>query len=356
VATAKVTHDEAKMAFDRAKTTWESGLTSQEAYDTAIAQLQSAEVQLEKAEIQLSYTEIRAPFDALVVARHIRLAQYVNSGANLFRISDFTPLLCPIEIPEKDLSSLSIGQQARILVESYPNEEFSAKVLRIRPTVDAATGTVTVTLEVDGRGKLRPGMFASAYVETETHENAVVIRRDALVLDSLGDTVFVRDGDKAVRRDVRLGFREDQLVEVIEGLDAGEELIVLGQDGLADGTPISVLDESTPAAPPAQRASGAPTGGPTPEMLEMIKQRMKERGMSDEQIEERLKQMQAGGGAAPGRMGPPPGGGLPPMLEQRIKEASAEDLERIRKRMKDFGMDEATIDAEIKRIRGDQGE
>jgi membrane fusion protein (multidrug efflux system) len=278
-----------------------------------------------------------------VVTRYIRLAQHVTPGTALFRISDFTPLLCPIEIPEKDLPRLHIGQPARIHVEAFPGEAFAARVQRIRPTVDASTGTVTVTLEVDGRRALRPGMFASVSLQTAVKDAALVIPRAALVLDSIGDTVFVREGDLAARREVRLGVREEDEVEVIEGLSEGEQVIVLGQEGLADGTPVSVLEDE---------ATTGPSGGPPDESrIEEMRARMRERGMSDDQIEQRLEQMRQrgaqGGGAAPG-------GDIPPFMERRIRDASPEELEQIKQRMRSFGMSDERIDEIVRRIRGDE--
>jgi len=203
--------------------------------------------------------------------------------------------------------------------------------------IDAATGTIKVTLQVNGRQKLRPGMFASVFLETATRENVPVIPKSALTLDSIGDTVFVVDGETASRRPVELGFNEGDLVEVTSGVSEGEMVIVIGQDGLSDGTPIQVLtadgtprgrrpDGMGPGGPgrppgdgqgaiPAGRTEGqapatadgerkgrggrrgGPPGGPpdlanmTDEQLEAIKERMRQRGMTDEQIEERLKRM-----------------------------------------------------------------
>jgi membrane fusion protein, multidrug efflux system len=348
VAVATVNRDEAKLTFERAKTSFDSGLVSQEAYDSAQSALEGAQAQLDAASLQLDYTEIRAPFDAQVVTRHIKLAQYVTQGTALFRISDFTPLLCPVEIPEKDLPRVHVGQSGRIVVEAFPDETYAARVLRVRPTVDAATGTVTVTLEIDGRNRLRPGMFASVYLQTETHPNALVIPRKALVLDSIGDTVFVLDGDTAVRREVRLGIREQDSVEVLEGLQEGEEVVVLGQEALSDGTPVEVLEESLEEA--ASAAEGA-APGISQEAIEAARQRMKDRGLSDQEIEDRLERMQKGEG------GPPGGGasGLPPMMVERIRSASPEELENIKARMRQFGMSDERIDEIIRRVRSTEG-
>ncbi len=350
VAIATVARDEARLAFDRAKSSWEEGLVSREAYDSALSTLSSTEAQLESAQIQLAYTEITAPFDALVVSRAIKLAQYVTPGTTLFRVSDFTPLLCRVEVPEKDFPRIRVGQPAHLRVEAFPGQRFTAGVARLRPTVDAATGTFTVTLEVDGQGALRPGMFASVYLQTETHDDALVIPRAALVLDSLGDTVYIVSDGVAERRAVRLGLRSEDSVEVLEGLAEGELLIVVGQDGLADGTPVSVIDDVAPAM---QKAADQPLGPPT-EALETMRQRMKERGMADEEIEERLQQMRAGGGRGAGS-GAAAGGEIPPFMAQRIRDASPEELEGIKERMKQFGMSDERIDEIIKQVRGDGG-
>lgn len=355
-AISRVSRDEAQLAFDRAQTTLEGGLVSQEAYDAAVSKLQTAKVQLESAELQLAYTEIRAPFSGQVAIRYVKRAQYVTSGTSLFRISAFDPLLCPIEVPEKDLGRIAKGQSAHLEVEAFPEERFEAKVERIRPTLEAATGTVTVTLEVDAQGKLRPGMFARVYLEIDRHDGVVVIPREAMVLDSIGDTVFVRTGDVAERREINLGFREGESVEVLEGLRHGEELIVLGQEGLADQTPVSVLDE--PASDARPGPSGGPDGELTPERLEEITARMRDRGMSDDEIAERIEQMKTEGsgamrGGRPG--GPPPGGpspeNLPPRMVERIREASDDDLELIKGRMQQFGMSEEQVEEIVRKIR-----
>jgi len=383
VAIAAVSRDDAKRAFDRTKVSWSECLVSQESYDRALSKLESAEAQLEAKQILLDYTQVRAPFSGKVAARYIKLAQHVNVNTPLFRITDFNPLLCPIQVPEKDLPRLRVDQPAHIRVEPFPDEVFDARVQRIRPTVEAATGTVTVTLEVTGRDLLRPGMFASVYLETDVHADALVIPSSALVLDSIGDTVFIRDGDTAVRREVRLGFRDADLVEVLEGLSENEEVIVLGQDGLADGTPVVVMSE--PDTTVVAQASPAGLGGAgeiSPERLEQIRRRMKERGLGDEEIEERLQQIREGGGrgfggpreaggrrpdgqpgdrpvvaaGGQGEGGPeggPPPGELPPQLLEFIRNADAEQLEFIKQRMRERGRTEDEIKQILAEIRGE---
>ncbi len=354
---SKVRLEETRLAYERAKKLRTGELVSQETLDQALANYQSAEGDSERLRVQLLYTEITAPFDGLIVERYVKFAEHLSAGSRLFRLSDFDPLLCPIQVPERELPRLRDGQAARLEVEAWDQERFAAKVLRISPVVDAATGTVKVTLEAEGRGKLRPGMFASVYLEMERRPEALVIPRSALALDSLGDTVFVAAEGVAVRRAVDLGFQNDDLIEVRGGVEEGEPVIVVGQDGLSEGTPVEILREvevtrpeppearladdgpapprptrrrgpesaaaggagppvAAGADPPAEGGRrrfgpggggpGAPGGGrgpagrgfrdldlDDPEQVERVKDFMRQRGLTEEQIEERLKRMRA---------------------------------------------------------------
>lgn len=347
---ARVNLAEAAVVWRRAQASFQEEVISQESYDLARSSHDAAEAQIVGTEILLDYTVIRAPFDGLIIERVIKNAEHVGSNARLFRISDFDPLLCPIQLPEKDLPRLSIGQPAYLTVEAFPEQRFPARVLRISPVVDAATGTVKVTLEVQGRDLLRPGMFASVFVETDLHEDAIVIPKQALVLESVADTIYVvnesaEGGPMAERRELRLGFEESDALEVLAGVEAGELVIVIGQDGLSDQTPVTILAEvpakgaptftsagpvaapgTAPAAAPSSnpgaaeqqdagtvaprgpggRGQGAPGGFDpsqlTPERIEMMRSRMKERGLSDDRIDQMIERMKSGQ-PAPG--GPP---------------------------------------------------
>ncbi len=359
---ARVNLAEAELAWNRAQDSYREELISQEAYDLARSYFDGAAAQIVGTEILLDYTVIRAPFAGLIIERVIKNAEHVSTNARLFRISDFDPLLCPIQLPEKDLPRLKLEQAAHLTVEAWPGARFPARVLRISPVVDPATGTVKVTLEVQGQGRLRPGMFASVFVETDIHENAIVVPKQALVLESTADTVYavVDDGEggkMAQRRELALGYEESDSLEALSGIAEGEDVVIVGQDSLSDQTPVLIGErEGPPAAPamlttlpaggpessaqvaagraaaaaggatdvrraaPGPRGPGGPgglRGGPpggfdpsqlTPERIEMMRSRMKEFGMTDEQIDQRIEAMKSGE-APPGRPpGRPPGG------------------------------------------------
>jgi membrane fusion protein (multidrug efflux system) len=320
VGIAQVALEEARRTHDRAKASFEESVVSQEVYDQTLTKLESAEAQLEGSQILFGYSKIEAPFAGIIIERYIKFAENVTPNQELFRISDFDPLLCPIQVPERELSNLKVSQDAYITVGAWSGERFLARVLRIRPVVDADTGTIEVTLQVKARGKLSPGMFASVYLVRDSHADALVIPKSALSLESLGDTVYVVNEGLAERRDIEIGFDESDFVEVLSGLSEEDRVVVVGQDGLGDGTPVFVL--KGPGAETFAEAPAGPTRGAgldvargqsperatgdsefrdsglapdrkdpsqmTPEQLEQMKERMRQRGMSDEQIEKVL--------------------------------------------------------------------
>lgn len=304
VEISRVALQDAETAYNRAKASLENAVVSQEVYDTALSTFESAKAQLAGNEIQLGYTQITAPFDGLIIQRAVKFGETVTAGQQLFRISDFDPLLCTIGVPERDLNRLSVGQPAILEVEAFPGERFEGRVLRISPVVDAATGTIRVTLEVDRQGRLSPGMFAGVRLVTDVRQNALIMPKRALSLESLADSVFVVEDGVAYRRNVTLGYEEDDRVEVTSGLEASDRVIVVGQDGLTDATPVQILaGPGAEETPVRTAAGGAPGGGfeMTEERRAQMRDRMRARGMTDEQIDERLAAMAAGGG--------PPGGG-----------------------------------------------
>lgn len=243
---ARVALSEAKLAYGRAEKLKEENLLSPESYEQALSALEAAQAQFDASRIVLGYTEIRAPFGGLIIARYVKMAEQVSVNMPLYRLSDFDPLLAPVQVPERELPRLHLRQRAYLTVEPYPGERFEASVLRISPVVDAATGTIKVTLQVDPRDRLRPGMFARVHIETDSRDDALVIPKSALSLESIGDTVFVAVDGIAGRREVVLGFEEGDFVEVASGVEEGDAVVVVGQDGLSDGTPIRIL-ESAPA-------------------------------------------------------------------------------------------------------------
>lgn len=358
LAVAEVQLEEARAVRERTRSLWDNQLVSREELEGTNAAYKTALGDVERARIQLEYTSITAPFSGQIVRRYVRFAEFVPANAPLFRISNFHPLLCPIQVPERELSRLQVGQPTLIEVEAWPDRRFPAKVLRISPVIDAESGTVRVTLEVQGKGVLRPGMFASVFLELEKRSSALVVSKRALALDSLGDAVYVVEDGLARRRAVRLGFKSADRLEITEGLRDGEQVVVVGQDGLADSTPVEVVRRD------GERLAGAEAPGARLPQAAAAGRTMA--GLSEHQASVATSQRAAVGADAPGadaaggrprEGGPAPGGpgargrpgggrgGFPLDLDDPAA------VERAKAFMRQRGLSDEQIDERLERMR-----
>ncbi len=276
--------------FERAKSLYDQKLTSKQEYDQADLtsrtdslsfedakqQHAAAKTRLEAAQIQLEYTTVVSPIDGIMTDRLIDVGDRVNVNEALFSVREFPPLWARIYVPEKALPQLKLGQSASIRVETYSEREFVGRIKMINPAVDASSGTVKVTIEVNRPGSLlRPGMFGTVSIATETHPEAIVIPKKSIVRERDLSYVFTVQPDNTVqRKEVEIGFSEDAWVEVLAGLKEGEAIVTVGHETLNEGYPIMVQqwengapEVGQPAVPeppeeqPTQRAQRGPGVG-----------------------------------------------------------------------------------------------
>ncbi len=256
VAQREVAHQEAKQRYEREDALFQRNLGSKQSYENAKTQFESSKAQLEQAKLDLSYTAIRSPIEGIMTLRNIEVGNMVTNNQVVASVAKFDPLLARIQVTEKDFGKITVGQTARITVEAAPEREFTGTVKMISPVVDPESGTVKVTVEVPrtDTSLLRPGMFASVYIITETRRNTLVIPKKALVLEGEGNQVFTFETDpetgrgQAQRKRIEIGFTDSDRLEILNGLSQGEQVITVGQEGLRPGSPVRLVGE---AAPPA---------------------------------------------------------------------------------------------------------
>ena len=255
LAQRQVAYDEAARSFEREDEMYRRNLVSKERFESAKTNRARTRAQLDEAKLRLSYTTVVSPISGVVTARNIEIGNTVTNNQVLFSVADFDPLLARIRIPEKEMGRIVVGQEARVTVESAPGRSFEGRVKMISPVVDPGSGTFKVTIEIPRRdaGVLRPGMFSSVYVIVDTHRDALVIPKKALVLEGEGNQVYVYEKDeetaagRAVRRRIQTGFEDSERLEVVSGLSEGELVITVGQEGLRPGTGVRLVGEGAPA-------------------------------------------------------------------------------------------------------------
>ncbi len=220
----------------------DKGLIAESAVDNVKSDLDALRASHDIAKLQLSYTAIRAPISGVVSERNIKLGNTIQPNTVVFKVTDLKPLIAYVHAPERELRLLAGGQPAEIAVDAMPGQVFIGKIARVSPVVDPATGTFKITVEVDDpTSKLKPGMFARVGVVYERRANALQIPRTAIVDNDGQATVFVVNKDKAEQRDIKTGLANAGYIEVTEGLKKGEQVVVVGQNGLKTGNVVRVV-------------------------------------------------------------------------------------------------------------------
>jgi membrane fusion protein (multidrug efflux system) len=243
---AQVRLANAELAYERSQDLMAKELVSRQDNDRLTVDFQIASQELAEAEWALAQTVIKAPFGGRVTLRDIQLGQHVRPGDKLFQITDFEPLIARIYLSESDIVGLEPGTLTKIQLNASPEISLTGRIRQISPIVDTATGTVKVTVEaMSPPPEIRPGSFVSIHVVRETHEHALLVPREAVLRELQSSHVFVADGEAAVKRPVTLGIEDSGRVEVLDGLELGDRVIVAGQGGLREGTRVRILgDES----------------------------------------------------------------------------------------------------------------
>lgn len=219
----------------------ERGLVSEGAFENLRYDLEALDAAHKLAQLDLDYTNVRAPIDGVVAEKLGRIGNTVTAGDVVMRISNSNTLLADVHVPQRDISSFSVGQSAQLSLDALPQESQRAEVIRISPRIDSETGTVKVTLGVANTdGRLRPGMFARVRIVYAVRPNALLVSQEAILAEDAEPAVYVVEDGVARRREVTTGMENGNKVEVTSGLQGTEQIITVGQAAVRDGTPVTV--------------------------------------------------------------------------------------------------------------------
>jgi len=242
---ARAKSEQSAAAYRRAQELIEKQLISATDYDTARANADVDVARLKSSESRLEKTVIRAPFDGFAGLRQINIGDYATVGQELVSVVRLDPLLAEFNMPETMIASIKTGQPVSLTVASYPQDTFAAEITAIAPEIDVAGHSLTVRARVPNDDlKLRPGLFVQVNVTLAENANALVVPEQAIWPIGEQKTVFVVVDGKAKQRTVKLGQRETGRVEVLEGLSAGDELVIAGQMKIFDGAAVRAVSAS----------------------------------------------------------------------------------------------------------------
>ena len=242
--------------YRRATQLAEQRMVSANDVDQLRFDLENARASLRLAKLELSYGAVTAPISGVVSARNIKPGNLVQINTPIFTIVDTSRLEATLNVPEREIETLKPGQAVALAVDAMPGKAFEGRIDRVSPVVDSGSGTFRVICTFEGGGLLQPGMFGRISINYDQRANALVIPRNAIIDDGSAPAVYtVREG-KASRIALKLGYTEGGWVEVREGLNEGESVVVAGKAALREGSAVQVLGAEA-AAKPAAAAQAA---------------------------------------------------------------------------------------------------
>ena len=237
---AAADRDLARQQLARVRRLREENAATPADLERAEATARSAEAALNVIELQLQRTTVRAPFSGVIGQRFVSVGDYVTSASRLLTIQTVDPQRAVLEIPERHAGLLRRGQTVEFTVAAYPGRAFTADVEFVDPVVQPTTRTIVVKARAPNRhGLLSSGMFIEARLATETRASAVVIPEDAVQPLRTANIVWAVVDGRASRRVVVLGTRSQGVVEVRDGVQPGELVVVGGLERMAEGMPVA---------------------------------------------------------------------------------------------------------------------
>ena len=238
-AQVEAERDLAGQSLTRTRDLLKQKASSQSELERAEATMRSNEAQLQLLRVRLSRTTVRAPFAGVMGQRFVSLGDYVTTSSRLAALQTVSPQRATFQVPERYAEQVEPGQDVTFQVAALPGREFTGKVDFVDPIVQLPGRTILVKARVPNpRRELQAGMFIEARLATAVRPNAVVIPEDAVLPLQGSNFVWIVADGKAARRQVELGVRTPGFVEVRSGVENAEQVVVGGQERLAEGAPV----------------------------------------------------------------------------------------------------------------------
>ena len=229
-------------SYKRTEEMFRRRLISTQEYEDKFYQLEQARLRRQKAHLALEHTHIRAPFAGVLTTRSVQVGGRVAPGGKLFDLVKLDDLIARVHVPGQYLRNVRVKQVAQIESDFLQDMSFDGYVKRISPVVDPQSGTFKVTLGVHDRWEhLRPGIFVTARIVTDTHASTVLVPKEAIVYDGADRFVFVVRDSTAHRVKLDAGYENSRFVEARSQIDDTTQVIVVGQNGLKDQARIRIV-------------------------------------------------------------------------------------------------------------------
>jgi len=241
---AQANYNKSLSNYKRAEQLVSKGLTNQEQLDNLRFETEALKASLDQAKMNLSFTNVRAPFDGLVVKRHIKIGNLIQNATAVFDVVDFNSLQAKIDVPEHHWGIMNDGLEVEFKFDALKDQSITGVIERVSPIVDATSGTFEVTVAVDNQDmKLRPGLFAKANIIFDQRNDVVLVSKDAIVREDDEAFVYViKEASEIEKVAVELGYEMPDSIEISSGLDVGQQVVTTGKNNLTPDSLVNVVN------------------------------------------------------------------------------------------------------------------
>jgi HlyD family secretion protein len=222
----------------------------QEQIKTATSQVEAARSHLQSSQAQVSYSQIVSPIAGVVADRPLYAGEMATPGSPLVTVMDISKVIARANVPQNQSGSVKVGQPATI-TQVDTNQTVEGKVTVVSPATDPNSTTIQVWVQADNPGEqLKPGTSVHVAIMTEVIKATPVVPMAAILPGEEGGTacLVISADNIAHRRSVKLGVREGDKVQILNGVRPGEEVVIVGGIGLDDKAKVKVIDTSVKEA------------------------------------------------------------------------------------------------------------
>ena len=249
LASAEAAHEVAEATFRRSELLRERQVITAAEYERDRAALAAAAAERDQLRTRAGYTTVRAPISGVVLEKSVEAGDAVGAQSALFTIGDVSIMVVRVRVSELDVVEIQQGDAVDVELDALPDTSLTGRVRRIFPAADPQSRLVPVEVALTGASarRARPGFLARATFALGVKDGVLLVPASAIVRDATGDAVYVIAEDRAQRRVVQTGLNSQGRIEIAQGLEPGEVVVITGTNDLRDGSAVRVMNAAAGA-------------------------------------------------------------------------------------------------------------